>query len=95
MVHASVEVCWGKNTSLTHPSIDRKVVTNGAITHHSTLYTRILAGYKIDELWGYSEEGQDSPEYISNGSIPHPFMLKTSRIITDGDQILISIALKI
>ena len=29
------------------------------------LCTRIQAGYQVDELWGYSTESQDSPEYIS------------------------------
>ena len=45
--------------------INLEVVRDGAITPHSTLYTRIQAGYKVDELWGYSAEGQDSLEYIS------------------------------
>ena len=32
MVHASVEECWGKDTSLTYTSFNWKVVRDGAIT---------------------------------------------------------------
>ena len=31
----------------------------------TALCTRIQAGYQVDELWGYSAEGQDSPGNIS------------------------------
>ena len=58
-------MCWGKNTTLTHPSISWKVVRNCVITTHSSLCTRIQAGYQFVELWGYSAEGQESSEYIS------------------------------
>ena len=46
----SVEVCWGKNTSLTYASINWEVVRYGVITAYSTLCTRIQAGYQVDEL---------------------------------------------
>ena len=64
MVHATVE-CWGKITSPTHPGINWEVVRNGDVTRHSTLFIRIQAEYQVDELWGYTAEGQNSPEYIS------------------------------
>ena len=38
MVGATVEVYLIKNTSLTHPNIDWKVVRNGTTTTHSTMY---------------------------------------------------------
>ena len=34
-------------------------------SHLTALCTRIQAGYQVDDLRRYSEEGQDSPEYIS------------------------------
>ena len=71
MVHATVEECWVKNTSLTYPSINWEVVRHGAITLHSIFCTRIQAGYHVDEFWGYSAEGQDSPEYISFHRVKH------------------------
>ena len=42
--------CWGKNTSLAHPFINLEVVRIDAITAHSTLCTRIQAGYQFVEL---------------------------------------------
>ena len=57
MVHASVEDCWGENTSLTYTSVNWKVVRDGAITPYSTFCTRIQAGYQVEELWRYSAEG--------------------------------------
>ena len=59
MVHAGVEKCWDKNTSMTHPSINCEVVRNGAITPHRTLCTRIqVNGYQVDELRGIARRAR-------------------------------------
>ena len=64
MVYASVEVCWGKNASLTYTSINWEVVRDDATTHYGIFCTKIQAGYQV-EFWRYSAEGQDSSEYFS------------------------------
>ena len=64
MVHASDEVLWQEHIP-DISSIYWEVVRYEAITAHITLCTKVQAGYQVDELWGYSAEGQDSPEYIS------------------------------
>ena len=63
MIHASVEEFWGDDTFLTHQSFNWEVVRDVAITRHNTLCNRIQAGYQVDELWGYSAKGPNSPEY--------------------------------
>ena len=50
MVHTSDEECQGKNTSLSYQIINCAVVRDGAITHHSTLCSKMQAGYQVDEL---------------------------------------------
>ena len=50
---------------MTHSNINWEVVRDGTMTRHSALCTRIQVDYQVDELWGYSAEGEDSREYIS------------------------------
>ena len=47
------------------PGFTPKKSTVDRILALRVLTDRLRFGYQVDEFWGYSAEGQDSPEYIS------------------------------